>query len=77
MNAKKDLQKLLANPTEMNIHKIKIILSNLGFELKSIRGSHYKFFHQQAGTIIIPVHNGKVKRCYLQDIRSKITSRLY
>ena len=70
MGVAKNIKKLVANPVDMQLEKVINIMYFLGFEISNIKGSHYHFTHPKFSTIIIPAHNGKVKRWYLKDIKS-------
>jgi predicted RNA binding protein YcfA (HicA-like mRNA interferase family) len=70
MGVKKNIEKLLANPVDMQIEKVINIMYFLDYEISNIKGSHYHFTHPTLSTIIIPAHNGKVKKWYLRDIKS-------
>ena len=71
MGVKKNITKLLRNPTEMRISEIVNLLAHYGFHLARIKGSHY-IIESQLKTFIIPVHNGKVTKPYLKKIKFSI-----
>lgn len=60
----------LANGKELPWNKIAALLAAYGVLVQSPRGggSHYKLICQGHATIIVPVHNGKVKRIYARKI---------
>ncbi len=68
MGIKKNLKKLLKEPSSMTIDEISGILSYFGYALVNIAGSHFHFKKQGNRPIIIPVHHGKVTKIYLKDI---------
>jgi len=74
MGVRKNIEKLLENPVDMRIEEVINVMYHLGYEILNIRGSHYRFTHPKLSTMIIPVHNGKVKKWYLKDIKSILES---
>ena len=48
------------------IKNVKNILEDNGYKLISIRGSHFRF--RKHKSIVIPVHNNKVKCVYVKEI---------
>jgi len=69
MGIKKNIKKLINEPTEMSIHEIKNILEFFGYKLDRIKGSHYMFAKENCDTIILPVHNQKNDRTYLKKVK--------
>ena len=72
MGFKKNLGKLLNEPTEMHINDVCNILVRCGYKLRSIEGSHYHFTHKTWLKITIPSHNKKVTKYYLKNIKKII-----
>lgn len=70
MGKRKSIRRLLSGAVDMRIDEVINIMYSLGYELASIRGSHYRFTHPGLSTMIIPAHNGKVKKWYLKGIKS-------
>ena len=55
------------NPNNASFDDLKRILEYFGWELRSVRGSHYKFYKQGSKPIIIPFHK-PIKAYYTQMI---------
>lgn len=70
----KRLVKLKNNPTTASLREMKTILSGYGYKIVRIKGSHYFFEHETQGIISIPVHNQKVKQCYIKRLIQIIAS---
>ena len=63
------IEELLKKPPEMRFAEIKKILEHSGFKNVRTRGSHFVFKNSANGKkIIIPTHNHRVKKCYLEEI---------
>lgn len=60
----------LAKGKELPWNKITALLAAYGVLVQPPRGggSHYKLLYPGHATIIVPVHNGKVKRIYARKI---------
>ena len=71
----KRLQKLLAKPGETSLRTISAILNDFGYKLTRVNGSHHIFEKNDQDLINLPVHNGKVKKCYIKIIIKKLISR--
>jgi predicted RNA binding protein YcfA (HicA-like mRNA interferase family) len=69
MGFKKNLEKLMREPTEMRVEELCNILIKSGYRLKNINGSHYQFEHKKSLKITFPCHQGKVKKYYLKNIK--------
>ena len=66
---KKLLKKFLERSGSLSFAEIQVLLFFIGFNLESVRGSHYKFYHPYFKTIFtIPVHHGDCKVCYKTNI---------
>jgi len=72
MGIKKNLKKLMSEPTEMKIKEVQNILKTFGFMLDRVHGSHYIFIKPECDNIILPVHNKKVTKHYLIDLKELI-----
>lgn len=68
MGSKKNLKKLMSDPQEMRIDEIINLLGYYGFHLARVRGSHY-IITSKDKKFTLPVHNKKVKKPYLRDIK--------
>lgn len=66
---KKRIAKLLANPRDCTLREIWPILEYYDYGLARIKGSHHVFRTIAGKSIIIPVHNGKIKKKYLKDLK--------
>lgn len=66
----------MADPTDMRIVKVIGILDSVGYVLRGVSGSHYHFKKEGKELITFPVHNGKVERLYLKDLRNIIIHEL-
>jgi predicted RNA binding protein YcfA (HicA-like mRNA interferase family) len=60
-------EKLFRLPPDMTFEEVRTILKNCGFQNTRTKGSHF-FFTDNVKRIIIPVHNNKVKKAYLEEI---------
>lgn len=69
----KRFEKLLKNPKESNITEIHTILNDFGFKLISVKGSHHKYYRPGIDPIVIPIHNNKVKKCYVKNVNKALT----
>lgn len=56
----------------MRIGKVVNILNSIGYTLRGISGSHYHFKKDGRAPLTFPVHNGKVEKLYLKDLRTII-----
>ena len=54
--------------SEERFSKVKKKLESKGYSLSRIAGSHHIFTKEGALPISIPVHSGKVKSYYVQEI---------
>ena len=66
-NTDKLISRLENNPNNASFDDLKRILEYFGWELRSVRGSHHKFYKQGSKPIIIPFHK-PIKACYTQMI---------
>lgn len=64
--------KLLKNPKETSFNEIHAILSNFGYKLIRIRGSHVNYYKPNREPIRFPVHHNKVGKYYVKDIVNMI-----
>jgi predicted RNA binding protein YcfA (HicA-like mRNA interferase family) len=55
--------------SEERFSVVKAMLTNAGWELVRINGSHHVFSKANAQTVSIPVHNGKVKPVYVRQVK--------
>jgi predicted RNA binding protein YcfA (HicA-like mRNA interferase family) len=51
------------------------MLESAGYRLVRIRGSHPIFSRPAGPRIVVPVHRGKVKDCYVRQIKKIIGGR--
>ena len=72
MGIKKNLKKLLAEPTEMRIAEIQNILEYFGYNHTRTKGSHYIFTKANCDNITIAVHKNKIARIYIKIIKEQI-----
>ena len=75
-NRKKRLQKLLSGHNELSFLEIKTVLSDFGYVLVRIKGSHHIFKGMTGDNINLPVHNGKVNKYYRKRITDTINKYL-
>lgn len=70
------LAKIMENPyrTDVTIEEVKRLLERNGFNLKSIKGSHYVFVHNDLDyPLCIPAKNGRfVKPAYIMVIKKAL-----
>lgn len=63
------IQKILRDPSELSYDDVYYILTQLGFQENSNKGSHHTFRNEQKLKITIPKQGGQiVKRTYLKQI---------
>lgn len=55
-------------PSERRFSEVSQLLESAGYELVRIRGSHHLFVKPGRPLLSIPVHRGKVKPFYVQQI---------
>ena len=62
--------KALSDGKELPWEKVVTLLEKFGAEVEVPRGggSHFKIIYPGQDTIIVPVHNGKIKRIYASKI---------
>ena len=62
--------KALSDGKELPWEKVVTLLEKFGAEVEAPRGggSHFKIIYPGQDTIIVPVHNGKIKRIYASKI---------
>ena len=67
MRKQKLLRRLKNNPKEATFDDIRTLLSQEGFRIERIAGSHHIF--KKAGvTFVIPVHANRVKSVYVKRV---------
>lgn len=62
--------KALSDGKELPWEKVVTLLEKFGAKVEEPRGggSHFKIIYPGQDTIIVPVHNGKIKRIYASKI---------
>lgn len=62
--------KVLSDGKELPWEKVVTLLEKFGAKVEAPRGggSHFKIIYPGQDTIIVPVHNGKIKRIYASKI---------
>lgn len=60
-------EKLLRKPHGIKFNEVRTILEHSGFKNTRTKGSHF-FFTDGVKRIVIPTHNNKVKRVYIEEI---------
>ena len=62
--------KALSDGKELPWEKVVTLLEKFGAKVEAPRGggSHFKIIYPAQDTIIVPVHNGKIKRIYASKI---------
>ena len=53
-------------PRYISYDEISRYLQHYGFTLDRANGSHYVFKNKDKTSIIIPVHDGRIKYCYVK-----------
>lgn len=72
------LRKFLDNPGSLRFGKIEKILSQMGFDLVSIDGSHWKYKHPLiSDNLVVPVHGRDCKNKYKLKIAKIIKEKFY
>ena len=59
-------------PSEVRFTEVQRLILQHGWTLIRIRGSHHVFKNPDGSTYSIPVHHGKVKPCYVREIKKLI-----
>lgn len=62
------IQRISQRPSDASFDDVRKVLELFGWEHASTKGSHARFRKPGERSITVPVHNGKVKRVYLDDI---------
>jgi predicted RNA binding protein YcfA (HicA-like mRNA interferase family) len=67
MRKRKPLDRLTINPKDATFDDVRTLLSQEGFRLDRVTGSHHIF--KKAGvTFVIPVHANRVKSVYVRRV---------
>lgn len=72
MGVKKNIEKLMKEPTEMRLDEIIGIMIYLGYTINRIHGSHYQFIKPNERLVTIPSHKSKVAKHYLKLVKNII-----
>jgi len=67
-NNEKRIEKFLNRNNDANFHEVRVILNILGYQLNRVNGSHWIFKGLDGATFTIPVHNNRVRQCYIKKI---------
>ena len=67
MQKRKLLARLKNNPKNATFDDIRTLLSQEGFELDRVTGSHH-IFKRSGITFVIPVHQNRVKSVYVRRV---------
>jgi predicted RNA binding protein YcfA (HicA-like mRNA interferase family) len=67
MQRRKLLERLKNNPRGATFDDIRRLLSQEGFELDRVTGSHH-IFKRSGVTFVIPVHRNRVKSVYVKRV---------
>ena len=59
-------------PRDVSFDEISRYLKHYGFLLDRVNGSHHIFKNSEETPIVIPVHNGRVKYCYVKKVIESI-----
>ena len=62
------IARIRARPPACEFTDVQRLLEDFGWKLARQRGSHAMFVRPNARTFTIPVHGGKVKRTYVNQI---------
>ena len=67
-------EKIEQKPTNKNIslEEIRRYLLHYGYRLDRITGSHHIFRNNDGISLTIPVHNNKIKYCYIEKVTKEI-----
>ena len=66
------IQRIVQRPAEASYSDVWRLLAVFGWEHASTRGSHARFTKPGERSLIIPVHSGKVKRVYLDEVCERL-----
>lgn len=66
-NIQKLIEKLKQNPKDIRYDIVRRVLKYFGYELKNIKGSHFKFKKENHPPIQIVAHQKKVKKWYIKN----------
>ncbi|MCK4761428.1 MAG: type II toxin-antitoxin system HicA family toxin [Candidatus Aminicenantes bacterium] len=60
-------EKFLRKPRDIKFSEVRTLLEHSGFKNTRTKGSHF-FFTDGVKRIVIPSHNNKVKKVYIEEI---------
>lgn len=66
------IERIRQRPTTADFADVRAILEMFGWEHASTKGSHARFRKAGETSITVPIHGGKVKRHYLDDICDRL-----
>lgn len=69
----KRIKKFLNRDSDISFNEVRFVLANCGYELVKVKGSHWRYNNrEERERITIPVHNNRVKKCYVKNLIEKI-----
>jgi predicted RNA binding protein YcfA (HicA-like mRNA interferase family) len=66
------IDRIRARPPQASFDDVRQLLETFGWQQARQSGSHVSFTKQGERTIVVPKHNEKVKRVYLDEICSRL-----
>jgi predicted RNA binding protein YcfA (HicA-like mRNA interferase family) len=66
------VQRILKRPPDFTFGGVRSLLEESGWTHASTKGSHARFTKDGKRSITVPIHNGKVKRVYLDQICQRL-----
>lgn len=66
------IESIIARPSTASFKDVHTVLVLFGWEHASTKGSHARFRKAGERSITIPIHNGNVKRVYLDQICERL-----
>lgn len=62
------VERICRRPPEARFDDVRRLLEAFGWEMRRQKGSHVTFVKTSRAILVVPKHNEKVKRAYLDDI---------
>lgn len=66
------IERIRRRPAQASFDDVRAVLEMFGWEHASTKGSHARFRKPGERSITVPIHSGKVKRVYLDEICERL-----
>jgi len=66
------VERICRRPPEARFDDVRRLLEAFGWEMRRQKGSHVSFVKTGYALFVVPKHNEKVKRAYLDDICERL-----